>query len=598
MITRHRTIRTFPRRGAGRGVFFSIAIVLVGAAGIGFWWFFGDSALRNALQRGLILLSRADSRAAESLALENWAAETAAAWRGRPLALAEFARARFPLTDTRIRMLVSYVAGVDYGDREKDWKRWAKYREAAERGREPESPASERVQLDLLWNADVGPTQWYATILPIDGKIYVPTTGKEFEGAEDAYDGVVLVDGKTGSANLIFQSPDRHPRDVMGIAAGDEMIFAACRNGLVYGLSPNGVQRWRASAGGTVATVPVAFDANGDGRTDVAVMTTNGHATTLNGESGRPIWNAALEIAPKSVDEFPLFASPEQAALAGAFSVGAAPGGRGTALYATTSGGNVYCLTPNRGTALWSGRVGRTIAGGLMLVPREGDAASGLYVGDGSGGVLSFLHAGRDARVAELWRLQTQWNDGLAAPIRTISIPGTTGQAIVACTLGHPEAISTPGEGHATVSLLNERGVEWRFPVDGVIRGAPAVADINADRRPEIIVATSLLQPTNEVGGFLYVISSEGHCLRRLPLEHGVSSSPVVADVDGDGRLEVLVVLRSGRMRCYTVGKYGPVQWGLFAGDIRNSNNAADAFTYSQTPAGFQWKWSPSRPTR
>ena len=91
----------------------------------------------------------------------------------------------------------------------------------------------------------------------------------------------------------------------------------------------------------------------------------------------------------------------------------------------------------------------------------------------------------------------------------------------------------------------------------------------------------------------LTVVSALGHVLQRVELDAPVECSPVVADVNGDNHLEILVADQSGRMYCYATPGFGPVEWGLFGGDSRNTRNAANAYAFGQTLFGRQGQWKP-----
>ena len=66
-----------------------------------------------------------------------------------------------------------------------------------------------------------------------------------------------------------------------------------------------------------------------------------------------------------------------------------------------------------------------------------------------------------------------------------------------------------------------------------------------------------------------------------------------MADVNGDGELELLIADQAGWLHCLATGQVGPVEWGLLGGDSHNTRNADNAFRYGQLPVGAQWNWQP-----
>jgi hypothetical protein len=101
----------------------------------------------------------------------------------------------------------------------------------------------------------------------------------------------------------------------------------------------------------------------------------------------------------------------------------------------------------------------------------------------------------------------------------------------------------------------------------------PAIADLDGDGRPEVITGT---------GGYLvHAIDHRGREPEGWPkfTGHWLAASPAVGDVDGDGRLEVVVPSREGTLFVWDTA--GPVevagrpavQWGKFHHDLRNTGN-------------------------
>jgi hypothetical protein len=53
--------------------------------------------------------------------------------------------------------------------------------------------------------------------------------------------------------------------------------------------------------------------------------------------------------------------------------------------------------------------------------------------------------------------------------------------------------------------------------------------------------------------GELLVFSSQGELLQRLELPAGLEAPALIADIDGDGRLELLLACLDGQLYCYEV---------------------------------------------
>ena len=70
------------------------------------------------------------------------------------------------------------------------------------------------------------------------------------------------------------------------------------------------------------------------------------------------------------------------------------------------------------------------------------------------------------------------------------------------------------------------------------LEGAPAYGDIDGDGQPEIVVTNHGLTS----GGFIYAFRRNGSIVPGFPINHGYSTrTPVLADLDGDGAMEIIV---------------------------------------------------------
>ncbi len=89
-----------------------------------------------------------------------------------------------------------------------------------------------------------------------------------------------------------------------------------------------------------------------------------------------------------------------------------------------------------------------------------------------------------------------------------------------------------------------------------VLTGGVAVADLSGDGVPEIVFAS---YSQDEDKSELFVLDAGGNVVHRLPLPHrGSMAVPTIADVDGDGQLDIVVSLKDAddqveSVRVYTV---------------------------------------------
>lgn len=559
----------------------AVGTLFLSLLGVAAWWVLRVRSLDWQIQRGLALLSPASSVADVRTALDAWEQETAGHWSGRADQLIERLIEKGDLEDRRVRQLLTRVSGADYGNRRKAWQQWFDNRRRIRAGDPLKIPREDVVRLEPRWTARIGLTMWFSTLVPIDGQIYVASLGTDFDDPSDTTDAIVRVNGTTGESVPLFAAPPEHrgPRDMIGVAAGDGCLLAACYNGYVYCVDPAGQLLWSAHAGSPIVGAPLSYDVNGDGTSDAVVVTRAGKVVALSGKRGATLWVTPLAVS----------RSDDRDLLGATLAVGDLLSDAGREIVVTTRTGAIEVLAVRSGRSLWRHALA---AGTLSGVVTRGPDQAGppAYVGDWAGCVWSLVRSGRSLEAVAVAAPSLRWDETLLAGVRTLSgAPGTL-PLLVVCPTGDYAA------GRGGVAALRPDGVEWRLPLGGAVWGTPAVADLNGNGRvviPELIATSFEPGADGGVDGVLTIVSSSGQCLRRVRVTAPLECSPLVADVDGDRWLEVLVADQGGVLHCFRTGGFGPVEWGQLGGDSHNTRNAANAYEYGQLPVGLQAAWKP-----
>lgn len=531
------------------------------------------------VHQGLALLAETRTAAQMQTALLDWEGSAGVHDPARREALVTHLLEHETLSHRRVQLLLRWLTGADYGERANDWQRARSDAQAVAMQKPLPVSRREHVALAHRWTAAVGLTSWFSTIHALDGAVFVASLGRAFADQEDDADGVVRVDGRTGDATLFFAAPATHPgpRDVIGLSAGPGCLFAACRNGYVYCLAPDQAVRWHADVGSAAAGPPLTIDTNADGVLDVVVPTLRGAVVALSGSTGNRQWVAQL-ARPRGARETQVGV---------ALAAGAVLGEGGTQILVTTPGGTAAVLRLHDGATLWSATLEHGVLGGAACrsdIPASGPPA---YFADRVADVWSLVRMRDTLEVVRVASLGVRPADTVVGGLRLVA--GADGQ--------HPRLLIAPTGDYATgwgaVALQDAGGLQWRSGLSVAVWATPAVADLNGDGAAEIVVAGigSTVGPGRPTRGALLVLSAAGHLLAYTPLEAECESSPVIADVDGDGLLDILIADQSGQLHCFSTGVYGPVEWGSVGGDSHNTRNAQRAYAFGQLAFGSQWDW-------
>ncbi len=108
----------------------------------------------------------------------------------------------------------------------------------------------------------------------------------------------------------------------------------------------------------------------------------------------------------------------------------------------------------------------------------------------------------------------------------------------------------------------------WPQAVGGGVRAAAAVADLDGDRQPEVLVGAE--------DGRLYAWHANGTALAGWPISVGVDldtsyrllATPAVGDLDGDGQPEVVVPLADGRLYAFNADGSPRSGWPVSIGEL------------------------------
>jgi Subtilase family/FG-GAP-like repeat len=270
---------------------------------------------------------------------------------------------------------------------------------------------------------------------------------------------------------------------------------------------------------------PVIADVRGDGAGEIVLATSDGLVRVMSGRTGRslPGWPRRLGRAPGSGPASRRIGAI-RASVAGTPAVGDITGGSRPEVVVAATDGRVY---------VWQAG-GRRVRGFPVRVDLRGQSDRGRL--DGAvyaspaladldrDGRLDIVVGAADQKIYA-WR-----GDGSRVP-------------------GWPVTARDEGAGDDRAKILS----------------SPAIGDLDGDGSPDVVEGTAeVYGSTPATTGRVYAFSARGRLLPGWPIQpgglaadsiplagEGVSASPVLADVDGDGRDEVAISAFSGQPQLF-----------------------------------------------
>ncbi|MCC6488930.1 MAG: VCBS repeat-containing protein [Candidatus Hydrogenedentes bacterium] len=357
--------------------------------------------------------------------------------------------------------------------------------------------------------------------------VLYPTAGKpECVLLQNSAGRLVLLDGK---AQIVWEH-DLGAQSLTTPAVADLdgdgsfEIIASTEPGEVVLLDAQGTEHWRYRLHGKVRDwrTPTAVDLDGDGNLEILMGDEAGWLTCLT-KDGRRLWRTTIDgyrVPPVATADVTGDGRPE--------------------IVYGTENDRVVCLDAD-GRIVWlsvhEGQFGRTS-------PTLGDI-------DGDGRYEAVLQTSFNTVRPRLIALNAE--DGSLAWESPLTLQGYAAISIA----------DLEGDGTNEVFVADRSNTIYCFNGDGSRRWAtttgghsfmwpPAVADLDGDGRCEVIAG---VRDQNEDGKSWFVLDDAGTLLGAWPIPGGMNAAALVADVDHDGRLDVVLTgSDAGIVRCVTFG--------------------------------------------
>ncbi len=411
--------------------------------------------------------------------------------------------------------------------------------ELQEQARVPEVHA--RGGPELKWQAEVGLTTYRSTILVQGGQVIIGSNGKQWHSAQDPLDGVWLLDASDGSVQAHLVPPGDDEKDVNGVALDGGYLVFGTDQGRVYKSDRQGRVLWQAEIGGDAEAAPGLYEANGDGVLDVAIGAEDGDFFVLDGRSGDVIFR--IPTSQGDYGQTGFLAPPALFDVTG-------DGVRD--VFAPGRDNYLHAVDGRTGQPLWSGEHDSALHGAPIITDTNRDGVPELVYSE----AYSDLHAVHPGTGEQLWGASLQHPDiGVEGLFSAITWHPSIGCALLGTAWWEEQ------EG---LYCVGPQGVYWRYtePAGNVTSGA-VVGDVDGVPGLEVVFGTE--------SGRLLALDQAGQVVWSRDLGASIECSPTLADIDGDGLIEVLVAAHDGLLRVFDTRGRAPAALGYHRGSTWNT---------------------------
>jgi len=221
---------------------------------------------------------------------------------------------------------------------------------------------------------------------------------------------------------------------------------------------------------------------------------------------------------------------------------------------------SLYILK-NSGGGLWRYSTNGAIKSSPAIADIDSDKILDIVIGSDNNKLYAL-----DYRRFKIWSYQT--NDDVTSTPAVGDIDGDGRMEIIICSndgrVYYLHYIKYTAGKDISMSKLSPG---WTYRTENAIISSPAIADLDGDGNPEIIIGS--------MDRNLYILTASGELIRKYTTNGKIRSSPAVADLDGDGNLEI--IFGSDDNLLYVLNSSGYGWWHYKTnGSIRSSPAVAD----------------------
>lgn len=403
-------------------------------------------------------------------------------------------------------------------------------------------------QFPLQWKTKIGVTTYRTNMLFHNGLIYIGSNGESRDKLLDNLDGVYAIDPKTGAVKATYKVPFAGDNDVTGIAIADNKLFFGTDNYYFFCFDlKTGQELWKVPQKYDVESTPVCEDFNTDGKKDVAFSVEGYGFYALNGEDGSLIWaQDSISSHNGNVPSLVIDINGDGVKDLVNAGRGAANSDEIDGFKMAHYGDYHIALNGKNGRVLWLRETGAGVHTSPFAYTVNGqqriallDCYGEFQVVDLQGNILSRIGLGYGWFTSPVMSADQHLIVGRFSLEYTDNVLETN----------EYNTIPFPGEKAQSNSV--------QMDDDQIISATTMIADVLGKGTQQAVGVTEK--------GILFIMKTDGTELMKLKLQgKGAEASVYINDVDGDGKLELLVADLDGYLYCFGTNSKGKAEHGAF----------------------------------
>ena len=403
-------------------------------------------------------------------------------------------------------------------------------------------------QLPLQWKTEIGNTSFKTNIVHHKGKLLVGSNGSNFRDYyADANSGMYILDARTGKVKSHLEDGVLGDMDVNGVAVKGDRLYFGNDNDEFFCYTLTGVKMWSIPVSGDVESQPIWLDVDGDDEQELIFTTETGEVAAIEAADGKRVWSFRspnFNGWDKSDNRF-LFKVSTYATYGDGFyrepTLVSLNGDNVPDLVVNGRDEVTYAIDGKTGKQLWSYKFNQYRVNSKPLFLPEKKQILVLES-------IDYKH--------HITRLSLQ------GKVISRFKPDSFALSKDVTPLIHDDRLLIAGRCGFLYSSSKHNGATRRFRIPkgkielgedsryaGNVTAALQLADVLGTGSPQLIMV-------DECGLLMIMDPDSGRMLRQLLLPSRVECTPFISDLNGDGKLEMLIACQDGNLYCYsTAGK-------------------------------------------